>query len=853
MEADLDLSAFSTVADVRQDLKVWQQIARMLSSRQMPPPESAQPTDQQWSQMHAWVKGLLTEEAKARAGDPGPVLLRRLSNAEYTYTLRDVTGINSLDPAREFPVDGAAGEGFTNVGSGQGMSPAVIQKYLDAAKHVADHLVLHDRGIRFSPVTTRRDQTDELLGMIQAFYRQFTDDGGGSSVDLQGIRFDTNQGGRMPLERYLRVTFAHRAELSDGRMSLEKLASDSGLSAKYLTKLWTVLSASSHPDSPLLDRVRLRWQSASEMADQSGVIAEIETLQKSLWKYNSVGHIGRLGGPESWMEATTPEAESLGLAELAAASPDDFAKALRDFRELFPPALCYARIVPVDEVVTWRLFYREDHELQRLMLNDQQAAELNRLWDELLFVSQEPLKLQVALEQLSEFATQDAPELVKAFAPLHEPVRQRAEAFKQQMVASEPSHVAGVLRFADRAWRRPLVPAEHQALHSLYDHLRGDGIAHEEAMRLLLARVLTSPEFLYKLEQAHAGTQAAPVSPLELATRLSYFLWSSLPDDTLRTEAESGELMGDESLIRHTHRMLDDSRTRRLAIHFACQWMHIRDFDQNNDKNESLYPEFAALRGPMYEEAVRFFEDLFRRDGSVMEILNASHTFVNAPLANHYGLERTMADTPDEAWHRVEHVNEQGRGGVLGMAAVLASQSGASRTSPILRGNWVYETLLGQRLPRPPANVPQLPAELPSGLSERAMIEQHSRDAACAKCHVQIDPFGFALEQYDAIGRKRPVAMDTMTELPDGKKVAGIEGLKDYLVHDRREDFVRQFCRKLLGYALGRELMLSDEPLLDEMQQRLAAENYRVRVAVEAIVASPQFRSVRGADAPHDR
>ena len=201
----------------------------------------------------------------------------------------------------------------------------------------------------------------------------------------------------------------------------------------------------------------------------------------------------------------------------------------------------------------------------------------------------------------------------------------------------------------------------------------------------------------------------------------------------------------------------------------------------------------------MYEETVLFFEDMFRNDGSILGVLDADHTFLNEPLARHYGVDGVSGSQ----WRRVDGVAAQGRGGILGMATVLASQSGASRTSPILRGNWIYETLLGERLPRPPANVPQLPDERPQGLTARQLIEQHSSVAACAKCHAKIDPYGFALEQYDAIGRLRPQSVDTATKLVDGKTVDGMVGLRDYLLQERRDDVVRQFCRKLLGYSAG--------------------------------------------------
>ena len=203
-----------------------------------------------------------------------------------------------------------------------------------------------------------------------------------------------------------------------------------------------------------------------------------------------------------------------------------------------------------------------------------------------------------------------------------------------------------------------------------------------------------------------------------------------------------------------------------------------------------------------------------------------------------------------EAWRRVKGIQNHGRGGILAMATTLAKQSGATRTSPILRGNWISEVLLGEKLPKPPKNVPQLADAAPEGLTERQLIERHSSDTACAKCHSRIDPFGFALESFDTIGRSREknaagLAIDSRTTLPDGSKIEGLSGLRNYLLEKRRGEFLSQFCRKLLGYALGRELQLSDQPLIDEMLVHLEKNDYRFSVAVETIVLSDQFQKIR--------
>ena len=212
-EADIDFEPLARFAEARRHAKIWERVAEMVGNSLMPPADAPQPTADERARLQAWLREFLAAEARSRAGDPGPVVLRRLSNAEYTYTLRDLTGVPSLDPAREFPVDGAAGEGFTNAGNALVMSPTLVTKYLDAAKEVAGHAVLLPDGFRFSPHTTRADWTNDTLARIREFYGQFTDSAGGNTVNLQGIVFDTNQGGRLPVEKYLAATLAEREAL----------------------------------------------------------------------------------------------------------------------------------------------------------------------------------------------------------------------------------------------------------------------------------------------------------------------------------------------------------------------------------------------------------------------------------------------------------------------------------------------------------------------------------------------------------------------------------------------------------------------------------------------------------------
>ncbi len=522
------------------------------------------------------------------------------------------------------------------------------------------------------------------------------------------------------------------------------------------------------------------------------------------------------------------------------------------FRRVFPLYVCFPHVVPTDELLTIKMFHREDEPLIRLFLTPEDLRPLDHLWAEQRFISRQPAAEFAYLPQFMGFTTQDTTKAFQQFFIDRKPLfKKQADAFLAEEQAAIPKQLEALLEFAAKAYRRPLQEKERADLRELYSTLRDKGVSHDEAFRGVLARVLVAPAFLFRIEAAPAGKSPAPVNDWELAVRLSYFLWSSPPDDELRRLAAEGRLRDTEVLVAQARRMLKDDRLRSLAIEFGTQWIHVRGFDAFNEKNEKVFPTFdATLRAALYEEAIRFFQDLFQADRAVTDLLDADHTFLNETLAKHYGIPNVRG--PE--WRRVTGVRKYGRGGILTLGSVQAKQAGASRTSPILRGTWVVETLLGEKLPRPPANVPQLPeSENVDGLTTRQIVERHTRNPSCATCHVRIDPYGFALERYDAIGRLRDrdqsgLAIDATAHLRDGTDFAGVDGLRTYLLTKKKDVVVRLFCQRLLGYALGRATTLSDQTLLDEMVAALNANDGRLSVAVLAVVKSPAFRMIRGAD-----
>jgi hypothetical protein len=1313
-KGDLDLERFTSLETVRKDLHAWQQVADQLGIGEMPPKGKPRPSGEERKIVLGWVRAMLDAEARALAGDPGRTVLRRLNNAEYTNTVRALTGVR-LNPAREFPADSAAGEGFANTGETLSVSPALLDRYLKAAKDIAAHAVLLPDRFRFSPSTSRRDWANEALAEVRKAYAAYP------------------PGGELPLLPYLQATLKHRAALTAGTLSLNQAAAAEKLSPKYLRALWSALTDPTplHP----LDAIRARWRAAIPN-DAGKVAAEVARWQAHLWKTAHVGsyvdkvstnprdsntrqvandpsardvvpirlalkpapgqsevvlslavrdvvspdsqgeiiwqrprfeaknkpalllrdyrnfgpvyeidyptlfrdaakylnavaeaahdrklavadlvkkheldavrlrrwidlvnldprkqepvekavpatpltllreptpkniqhpaingwrdkgadlpivvsnssdrvemipgtvrphqvavhptprelvgvtwrspvagsvrvagqvthahpacgngvawwlerrragqavtlaqgtldrgaavkipartvelekgdelallidarngdhscdlteigltiaeiapkgrtwnlsadiadtiltsnpHADRHGNKEIWSFVkgpARPSAESVNRAfapnsllarwREAAANPARQAEAanlagqvqallsgprpmkkdsnaasydallaangpllrgldlariapgkgifgmakerfggpkvdeaslvapvnsvttvrlpaalFRDhtfvvegrlppgttglvqftlertasaaepgwdgtsslvapdgssfrrllegyaaFRRVFPLFVCFPQVVPEDETVSLKMFHREDEPLVRLFLDDAQARRLDQLWEELRFVSRQPAAEYAYLPQFMAYTTQDTPREFQQFYIDRKPLfRKKAEAFVAEEAAAEPSQLRALADFADRAYRRPLREDERRTLLALHAALRKKGVSHDEAFRSVLARVLISPHFLFRVENPPPGTKPGPVSGPELATRLSYFLWASMPDDELCRLAHSGKLHDPKVLRSQAERMMKSPRVRGLATEFGMQWLHVRDIRDHKEKSETLFPTFDdKLRDAFFEEAALLFEDLFQNDRSVLELLDGDRVYVNETLAKHYGL----TDVKGPEWRRHDGARAIGRGGVLTLASVLTKQAGASRTSPVLRGNWVVETLLGEKLPRPPANVPQLPeGEDTSKLSVRQLVEQHTRDARCAHCHVRIDPFGFALEAYDPIGRRRQKdlagrAVDTRATLRDGVTFDGVEGLRRYLLKERRDDFLRTFCRKLLGYALGRSVVLSDQPLIDAMLQSLRANDYRVSAAILPVVQSTQFRYLRG-------
>ncbi len=294
-EGELDLEQFASLAEVRRGTNTWLKVAEMLDNGEMPPDDAEQPSDAERGNLRGWIDRYLHAEAAANAGDPGPVVLRRLNNAQYTYTVQDLTGV-PLQPAREFPADSAAGEGFTNTGAAMAMSPSLLTKYFDADKDLAAHAVLLPDGFRFSPSTSRRDWTDAILARIRHAYSRYTDERGSSSFDLQGLHWESNKGGRLPLQAYLAALLTERDALAAGDKAPADVAREHGLSAKYATSLWQVLN--DPRPSQLIARVQQSWRDA-QPGEEAAIQAEVALARSAHQISGRRSHEGLDGAGQS--------------------------------------------------------------------------------------------------------------------------------------------------------------------------------------------------------------------------------------------------------------------------------------------------------------------------------------------------------------------------------------------------------------------------------------------------------------------------------------------------------------------------------------------------------------------------
>ncbi|MEO5822816.1 MAG: DUF1592 domain-containing protein [Vicinamibacteraceae bacterium] len=940
-EAELDLSTLTSMTAAANEPR-WGLILEMLESGEMPADDAKeQPAPHTRAQAVAWFKDLRTYEVARNAGDPGVVLARRLNNAEYNYTIRDLTGVD-LQPSREFPADPSNPAGFDNSGESLTMSPSLLKKYLAASRDIANHAYLNADGIRFAPHSMLADvDADKLfVHRIIDFYHQ------------QNTSYAA----------YFAAAWRHkhRAALGRPRATLADTATDAKVSAKYLATLWDVLEGPRETVGPIA-RVQDRWRALPapgpkgedtaaggrealqnyiellrakiEPRFRNLVAPGVNAAQQPFMIWRNVQfathrmtfdpaqlQVGSEPRPEPIVDPepgnnqfgpgpTPPVVNAIGDPDLVVPAGEraryeaQFARFSRVFPDMFymqeRGRHYFDRVHDRGRYLDAGFhslmgYFRDDQPLYELVLDTAQQQALDALWLDMDVVGNVTSRMyqQYIENQTSQGGGRgrvvmppnpnndlvtseprvkaiEAAFVVAAeggeprtFEAIHQYfgfINDRLRLVERLRREAEPKHLDALAAFAQRAYRRPLTPAERDDLRRHYQQARHDGLDHDAAIRESLVVILMSPDFLYRLDLLTTDSDVAPLSGYALASRLSYFLWSTLPDDELLARAAAGDLRKPGVMAAQAKRMLKDPRARALAVEFGGNWLDFRRFQDIATVDRERFPAFSnELRSAMFEEPVRLLLDVMQANRPVLDLLYATDTFVNPVLAKHYGMPPPKTSTASDGegagdtWTRVTNAQAYGRGGLLPMAAFLTRNAPGLRTSPVKRGNWVVKNVLGEHISPPPPTVPQLPQdEAKLDLPLRQMMERHRADPQCAACHAKFDAMGLVFEGYGPVGERRQTDLanrpvDVTVTFPGGSQGAGVAGLRDYIRAHRQRQFVDNVSGKLLAFALSRSLVLTDGPLVEDMSRTLAARGYRFDSLLERIVTSRQFLNKRG-------
>ena len=750
--ADLALDRID-VADVSGAAPVWEKVIRKLRVGAMPPPGRPRPDAATVDTLVSYLETSLDRVAAASPNPGRTEMFHRLNRTEYRNAIRDLLALD-IDVAELLPADEAGQHGFDNMASVLSVSPALVERYVSAARKISRLAV----GLTPRPSVTAYDVP---LNLLQEYRRDDLPFGSRGGIAIRHyfpvdaeyvikIRLQTNYVG------YVRGLDApHQSEIRIDGASVTQFTIGGNVPGREALESY---------EGNILGNVE--WENYMQHADEG---LEVRVPVRAGPRLVGVSFPRELWEPDGVLQ---PRQTGFALA-VNARTEDN-------------PAVGSVSIAGPYDVTT-----PGDTLSRRTIFTCQPAS----------------------------------------------PSLQTEDRCARAILS----------KLARRAYRRPATERDVETLLSFYAQGRRKG-SFDSGIQLALERLLVDPNFLFRIENEPTGLKpgtAYRLSDLELASRLSFFLWSSIPDDELLDVASRGELKQPSVLGRQVRRMLADPRSNALVSNFAGQWLLLRNM-RSVYPDPELFPHFDDnLREALLRETELFLENELREDRSLTGLLEADYSFVNERLAQHYGVPNIYGNR----FRRVP-VGKYRRGGLLTHGSLLTVTSYPNRTSPVLRGKWLLENILGTPPPPPPPNVPTLPERGEDGkpASVRERLQQHRKNPACAVCHAPMDPLGFALENFDAIGAWRATdtnfPIDASAALPNGRTFEGADGLRGVLV-DQRDQFIQTVTEKLMTYALGRGIGHYDLPAIRQIIRDASREDYRWSSVILGVVKSVPFQMRR--------
>ncbi len=881
-KAGVEFDKYRSHAELLADRKLWEHTLLNVRNREMPPSDKKkQPTLAEREVIQAWIDYEVFK-TDPKNPDPGRVTLRRLNRAEYNNTIRDLVGVN-FRPADDFPADDA-GYGFDNIGDVLSMPPVLLEKYLTAAEKILAQAIVTDPQAK---PTAQRIAARQFMGGNLTKDTE-VDRWGRGTGDL-ATKFSVHRAGAYRLRFSIQARNAptewRKVEIRIDQEAVKTIEVRGGFNSSRIEEVTVKLAGGQHelelrplssdrPPPDLMGRSQGRSFAVDglEVAEAPPNAVVRVPPNQLLVSFNAKSIGNRWVGLSSFDEDDVavdfhaPRDGEYILRTLAWAKKVDFP---------WPPegehlqrALRWAKEAASDEMVL--TFMRDKEKLRAVTITAVESAPQNYEVKIRLSAGEHRLSVGVfrnktglAPEEATKFrAGKESRGMVfvqhiEVEAPPDASADLLAEShrrifFKPASKETAPQVAREVIgAFARRAYRRPVTSAEVERLMKLYELGRKHGETFEGGVQQALKAVLISPHFLFRGElqpEPDNPKSVHLVNEFSLASRLSYFLWSSMPDEELFALAERGQLR--KNLEPQVRRMLKATKSKALVENFAGQWLQLRNLALVQPDKE-LFPTFdAKLRAAMQRETELLFESVLREDRSVFEFLTADYTFVNERLAQHYGI----AGVTGEAFQRVS-LKGTPRAGLLTHASILTLTSNPTRTSPVKRGKWVLENLLATPPPPPAPNVPELDDQKQLTGTLRQRMEQHRANPTCASCHTKMDAIGFALENYDAVGGFRALdagaAIDPGGELGPTDKFKGPVELANLLARQKRDDFVRCMVEKMLTYSLGRGLEYYDRTATKEIADALAKRRHTFSGLVLEVVNSVPFQKRRGEGDAH--
>jgi Protein of unknown function (DUF1592)/Protein of unknown function (DUF1588)/Protein of unknown function (DUF1587)/Protein of unknown function (DUF1585)/Protein of unknown function (DUF1595) len=806
----LSLEAFKDPAAALAQPAIWHAVLEKVTSGAMPPPAAKPLTESEREAVSNWIRKLPGASEAARVvSSAGRVTARRLNRVEYNNTIRDLLGV-AARPADEFPVDDS-GYGFDNNGDVLSISPMLMEKYMQAAEKISRLAVY---GETVPPKPTR---------LVRLMNRR--------SQDAYDVLSEGNSGMYLPYSlrgaMYGTYTFP-----VDGEYEFRlRIANFRGESDADLTDEERARRAEER--RKLFEARRLEREKAAAAA---GTVAPARG--------------GRAGGPPR-REPTPEELKARDEAARKAAPPRELVLSVDG-----------APIITTVIEGSGAFGYSQGEFTTRATVKAGERF-LRASYPELANLADPRENINPDMRR-GLFV--DYLDIVGPFNASKEPPASYKRVFICGQTTTQCARTI-LSTLMERAYRRPVTEDELKAKLDLVALAQREGDTFQEGIRLALQAILASPNFLFRIEAnprpraefrsrgnvlarmqaSRTGSAAAPrveeypVSDVELASRLSYFLWASMPDAELMKVAKAGTLRKPAVFEAQVRRMLADPKSYNLVENWAAQWLQLRNLGRTKPDPKRFPTVDDELLDAMRKETMMFVETIIKEDRSLLDFIDAPFTWVNGPLARHYGIK----GVDGEGFQRVALDGEQ-RSGILTQGAILTVSSYPTRTSPPVRGKWVMENLLGTPPPPPPDDVPQLnDSNIGVEVSLRERLEQHRKDPNCAPCHVVMDPLGFGLENYDAVGMWRThdgkFPIESSGTLPGGQSFAGSKELKQIL-KTKSDAFVNNVTEKLLTYSLGRGLERFDRPTVDAIGRQVKASDLRFSALVMEVVKSKPFQ-----------